>query len=410
MNRHRRRFALSVVFLTALIDSIGFGIILPVTPVLLMEVTGEGLSASAVYSGWLMFSFAIMQFIFMPVLGNLSDAYGRKPILLGSLLVLSINYAIMGFAQSLTLLIIGRLISGIGSATFSTCNAYIADSTAPEERAQYFGLIGAAFGLGFVIGPALGGFLGEFGSRVPFFATAGLIFFNLILGILLLPESLRDENRRPFVARRANPLSALKQISQFRVALGIIWVMFLHNLGHHVLPAVWSFWGMERFDWTPVEVGYSLAFVGLLMVFSQGYLIRIAVPALGLKRAGILGLILYVVAFIGYAWAPVAAVAYVFLAIGALGGLAGPTMNGIASTQVGPDQQGELQGAMGSMMSLTSIISPPVMTMTFGVFTMAGAPVYFPGAPFVLAAILSLFSLMLFIRTTTGFEEKTTAA
>ena len=401
-----RRLALSVVFLTALIDSIGFGIILPVTPVLLMEVTGESLSASAVYSGWLMFSFAIMQFFFMPVLGNLSDAFGRKPILLGSLLLLSVNYTIMGVAETLTLLIIGRLISGVGSATFSTCNAYVADSTSTEERAQYFGLMGAAFGLGFVIGPALGGFLGEFGSRVPFFATAGLIFFNLILGIVFLPESLAEENRRPFEIRRANPLSALQQISRFRVAFGIIGVMFLHNLGHHVLPAIWSFWGMERFGWTPVEVGYSLTFVGIMMVFSQGYLIRIAVPALGLKRAGILGLALNGVAFIGYALAPSVAVVYVFLAIGALGGLAGPAMNGIASTQVGRNQQGELQGAMGSMMSLTSIISPPMMTMTFGAFTLAAAPVYFPGAPFVLAAILGLLSLALFVRTTAGFVEK----
>lgn len=401
-----RRFALSVVFLTALIDSIGFGIILPVTPVLLMEVTGENLSSSAVYGGWLMFSFAIMQFIFMPVLGNLSDAYGRKPILLGSLLVLSINYLIMGFAQSLTLLVIGRLISGIGSATFSTCNAYIADSTTPEERAQYFGLMGAAFGLGFIIGPALGGFLGEFGSRVPFFATAGLILFNLVLGLIFLPESLKKENRRPFEIGRANPFSALKQISQFKVAFGIIGVMFLYNLGHHVLPAVWSFWGMERFNWTPIEVGYSLAFVGLMMVFSQGYLIRIAIPALGLKWAGVFGLATNVIAFIGYAFAPSVVAAYIFLAIGALGGMAGPALNGIASTQIGPDQQGELQGAMGSMMSLTSIISPPMMTMTFGAFTMQGAPVYFPGAPFVLAAVLTILSLMLYFRTTAGFVEK----
>lgn len=405
-----RRFALSVVFMTALIDSIGFGIILPVTPVLLMEVTGESLGVSAVYGGWLMFSFAIMQFIFMPILGNLSDAYGRKPILLGSLLVLSINYMIMGLAQSLTLLIIGRLISGIGSATFSTCNAYIADSTSTEERAQYFGLMGAAFGLGFVIGPALGGFLGEFGSRVPFFATAGLIFFNLILGLIFLPESLKQENRRPFEPGRANPFSALKQISHFKVAFGIIGVMFLYNMGHHVLPAVWSFWGMERFGWTPIEVGYSLTFVGILMVFSQGYLIRIAAPALGLKWAGVLGLTFNLIAFIGYSWAPVTAAAYVFLAIGALGGLAGPAMNGIASTQVGADQQGELQGAMGSMMSLTSILSPPMMTMTFGAFTMEGAPVYFPGAPFVLAAILTVLSLLLFFRTTADFKEKPATA
>ncbi|MBO6557212.1 MAG: TCR/Tet family MFS transporter [Pseudomonadales bacterium] len=404
-----RRFVLTVVFLTALIDSIGFGIIMPVTPVLLMEVTGEGLSAAAVYGGWLMFAFAIMQFIFMPVLGNLSDAYGRRPILLISLFALTINYVIMGFAESLLVLFIGRLISGIGSATFSTCNAYIADSTTPEERAQYFGLTGAAFGLGFVIGPALGGFLGEFGSRVPFFATAGLIFFNFVLGLFFLPESLEKENRRKFEPLRANPFSAMKQISQFRIVFGIMGVMFLYNMGHHVLPAVWSYWGMERFEWGPIEVGYSLTFVGILMVFSQGYLIRLAVPALGLKWAGIVGLSFNMAAFLGYAWAPTALVAYIFLAMGSLGGLAGPALNGIASTQIGPDQQGELQGAMGSMMSLTSILSPPMMTMTFGAFTMDGAPIYYPGAPFVVAAVLTLLSLLLFLRTTSDFEEKTAA-
>ncbi|MBO6657397.1 MAG: TCR/Tet family MFS transporter [Pseudomonadales bacterium] len=404
-----RRFVLTVVFLTALIDSIGFGIIMPVTPVLLMEVTGEGLSAAAVYGGWLMFAFAIMQFIFMPVLGNLSDAYGRRPILLISLFALTINYVIMGFAESLLVLFIGRMISGIGSATFSTCNAYIADSTTPEERAQYFGLTGAAFGLGFVIGPALGGFLGEFGSRVPFFATAGLIFFNFVLGLFFLPESLEKENRRKFELLRANPFSAMKQISQFRIVFGIMGVMFLYNMGHHVLPAVWSYWGMERFEWGPIEVGYSLTFVGILMVFSQGYLIRLAVPALGLKWAGIVGLSFNMAAFLGYAWAPTALVAYIFLAMGSLGGLAGPALNGIASTQIGPDQQGELQGAMGSMMSLTSILSPPMMTMTFGAFTMDGAPIYYPGAPFVVAAVLTLLSLLLFLRTTSDFEEKTAA-
>lgn len=399
-----RRYALTFVFLTALIDSIGFGIILPVTPNLYMEITGEGLAQSAIYGGWLMFAFAIMQFFFAPVLGNLSDAYGRKPVLMGSLIVLGINYVIMGFAQTLTLLFIGRILSGIGSATFSTCNAYIADTTEPDERAQYFGIIGAAFGLGFVIGPVLGGFLGEFGNRVPFFATAGLIFANLVIGLIFLPESLPRESRRSFEITRANPFAALRQMSQFKVAFGIIGVMFIYNLGHHVLPAIWNFWGMERFGWGPREVGYSLGFVGILMVFVQGYLIRIAIPVLGLRMAGILGISLNLIAFIGYSGASAAWMAYAFMIPGALGALAGPSMNGIASSQVGPDQQGELQGAMGSMMSLTSIIAPPMMTMTFGMFSGDDATIYFPGAPFLLAAVLTLLSLALFIRTTAGFR------
>jgi DHA1 family tetracycline resistance protein-like MFS transporter len=410
LNMINRRFALGVVFFTALMDSIGFGIILPVMPTLLMEVSAEGLSSSAVYGGWLMFSFAIMQFVAMPVLGNLSDAYGRKPVLLGSLLVLSINYLIMGLAQSLVLLFIGRLISGIGSATFSTCNAYIADVTSVEERAQFFGLMGAAFGLGFVIGPVLGGFLGEYGSRVPFFATAGLIFFNLLVGLIFLPESHTPNNRRPFEIRRANPFSAMRQMSQFKIAFGIIGVLFLYNMGHHALPAVWTFWGIEKFDWSPREIGYSLGFIGILMVFSQGYLIRIVIPALGMRWAGVVGLSFTITAFLGYALSQTPTMAYMFMIAGALGGLAGPAMSGIASSQVGPDQQGELQGAIGSVGSLTNIISPLLMTMVFGIYTGSDTPFYFPGAPFILAAILTMMSLILFFRITIGFAQKETVA
>ncbi len=406
LNMTNRRFALGVVFFTALMDSIGFGIILPVTPTLLMEVSDKGLSSSAVYGGWLMFSFAIMQFISMPVLGNLSDAYGRKPVLLGSLLVLSINYLIMGLAQSLVLLFIGRMISGVGSATFSTCNAYIADTTSIDERAQFFGLMGAAFGLGFVIGPVLGGFLGEYGSRVPFFATAGLIFFNLLVGLIFLPESHTPNNRRPFEIRRANPFSAMKQMSQFKIAFGIIGVLFLYNMGHHALPAVWTFWGIEKFDWTPREIGYSLGFIGILMVFSQGYLIRIVIPALGMRWAGLVGLSFTITAFLGYALSQTPTMAYMFMIAGALGGLAGPAMSGIASSQVGPAQQGELQGAIGSVGSLTNIISPLMMTIVFGIYTAPDAPFYFPGAPFILAAILTMMSLSLFFWITIGFVQK----
>ena len=408
LNMTNRRFALGVVFFTALMDSIGFGIILPVTPTLLMEVSDKGLSSSAVYGGWLMFSFAIMQFISMPILGNLSDAYGRKPVLLGSLLVLSINYLIMGLAQSLVLLFIGRMISGVGSATFSTCNAYIADTTSVDERAQFFGLMGAAFGLGFVIGPVLGGFLGEYGSRVPFFATAGLIFFNLLVGLIFLPESHTPNNRRPFEIRRANPFSAMKQMSQFKIAFGIIGVLFLYNMGHHALPAVWTFWGIEKFDWTPREIGYSLGFIGILMVFSQGYLIRIVIPALGMRWAGLVGLSFTITAFLGYTLSQTPTMAYMFMIAGALGGLAGPAMSGIASSQVGPAQQGELQGAIGSVGSLTNIISPLMMTTVFGIYTAPDAPLYFPGAPFILAAILTMMSLSLFFWITIGFAQKAT--
>lgn len=401
-----KKFALTVIFLTALIDSVGFGIILPVTPALLMEVSGEGLSASAMYGGWLMFVFAIFQFFFMPVLGNLSDAYGRKPVLLVSLFLLGVNYLIMGFAQSLVVLFIGRIFSGIGSATYSTCTAYIADCTTVEERAQYFGLTGAAFGLGFVIGPIIGGFLGEFGSRVPFFATAALIFANLALGLLFLPESLATEKRRAFELKRSNPFGAMQQMRKFKMVYGIIGAIFIMNLGHHALPSIWSFWGIEAFDWSPREIGYSLSFIGLFMAFTQGYLIRFAIPLFGMRWAGIVGYSLSVAAFIGYAFAPSVVYVYAFMILGALSGIGQPAITGIASSLVGDDQQGELQGAIGSMASLASIISPPIMTMTFALFTGEDAIMYFPGAPFLLAAVLTLMSLALLFKATIGFEPK----
>lgn len=383
-------------------DSVGFGIIMPVLPDLIMDVTGEGLSASAQYGGWLMFVYAVMQFFFAPVLGNLSDAYGRRPILLVSMVVLSINYILMGFAQSLFLLVAGRLISGIGASTMSTCNAYIADVIRPEERAQYFGLMGAAFGMGFIIGPVIGGFLGEYGARVPFFATAGLLAINFIFGLLILPESLEKKNRRTFKPGRANPFTTFSDLSKFKVVFGILGVMFIYNLGHHVLPSIWSYYTIEKFDWSPREIGYSLGFIGALMVLVQGILIRLIIPKVGMRWAGIIGMTMAVFAFCGYAVASAPWLMYAAMIPGALSGLAGPAMNAIASGEIGSTQQGELQGGLTSMMSLTSIISPPMMTQVFGFFSGGGASIYFPGAPFLLAAILSVFSLLLFIKTTSN--------
>ncbi len=396
----QQKFALVFIFFTLLMDSIGFGIILPVMPDLIMEVSGDGLGKAAIYGGWLMFVYAIMQFFFAPVLGNLSDAYGRRPVLLVSVAVLGCNYLIMGFAETLTLLFVGRIISGIGAATYSTCNACIADTMPPEERVQYFGMMGAAFGMGFVIGPVLGGFLGEFGSRVPFFATSALIFTNLLLGLFLLPESLKKEHRRDFELLRANPFIAFREMSRFKVVFGLLGVIFLYNLGHHALPAVWTFYSIEKFNWSPREIGYSLGFIGMLMVLVQGVLIRYLVPVFGLRWSGILGFTFTMVAFLGYAAAPSTWVIYVAMIPGALGALASPAVSSIASSQVGPDQQGELQGTFASLMSLASILSPPIMTLMFGVFSDNEAGIYFPGAPFLLAAILTMMSLGLFVRTT----------
>jgi DHA1 family tetracycline resistance protein-like MFS transporter len=401
-----KRLALSFIFFTALMDSVGFGIIMPVLPDLIMDVTGENLATSAVYGGSLMFVYAVMQFFFAPVLGNLSDAYGRRPILLASMFVLAVNYVLMGFAQSLFLLILGRIISGIGASTMGTCNAYIADVIEPEERAQYFGLMGAAFGMGFIIGPVIGGFLGEYGARIPFFATAALLSANFIFGLFILPESLSKENRRTFKPARANPFTTFIELSKFKIVFGILGVLFVYNLGHHVLPSIWSYYTIERFDWSPREIGYSLGFIGVLMVFVQGFLIRIVIPRFGVRWSGIIGMSMAAIAFIGYSGASSPLLLYIAMVPGALGGLAGPAMSAIASSQVGTQQQGELQGGISSMMSLTSIISPPLMTLSFGYFTAGDASMYLPGAPFLLAAALTVISLAMFIKTTKGYVQQ----
>ncbi len=398
------KLALFFIFLTALLDSIGFGIILPVLPNLLMEITGEGLTANVLYSGWLMFVFAIAQFLCAPLVGNLSDRFGRRPILLVSLFVVGVNYLIMGFSQSLALLFAGRIISGIGSSTMSTCNAYIADSSPEEERAQNFGLMGAAFGMGFVFGPVIGGFLGEFGSRVPFFAAAFISFSNMLFGLLVLKESLSRENRRAFEPSRANPIGTLLQFRALPIVIGIIIVIFINNLGHHVLPSTWSFWAIERFDWSPREIGYSLGFVGIGMVLVQGFLIRWILPRTGMRWAGIIGMMFSITAYLGYTFASSTWMVYAALIPGAMAGLTGPAIQGIASIQAGSDQQGELQGGLVSTMSLASIISPPMMTHCFGYFSSASAPIYFPGAAFVLAAGLTATALLLFIRISSTLE------
>ena len=399
--------ALAFVFITALLDSIGFGIIMPVLPKLLMSVTGEGLSTAATYGGWLIFAYAFMQFFLAPVIGNLSDRFGRRPVLLVSLFVLSIDYLIMWWAPTYAWLLLGRVIAGAAASTFSTCNAYIADISEPDKRTQNFGLIGAAFGMGFVIGPVVGGLLGEYGARVPFLAAACLSFANFLYGALILPESLRREKRRAFDWRRANPTGTLAALRRYPLVFGLIGAYFLYMLGHHSLPATWSFFTMEKFDWSPKEVGYSLGAVGILMVFVQAVLLRVALPRLGSRRAAMLGFFCCIVSFLGYAWATQGWMIYLFLAAGAMQGFVSPAMQGIMSNQVTASEQGELQGGLASMSSLTAILSPPFMTQLFGFFTGIHAPVYFPGAPWLAAAVLTLLALVLFLRATTTLPDET---
>ncbi|MCZ6617515.1 MAG: TCR/Tet family MFS transporter, partial [Gammaproteobacteria bacterium] len=333
-----------------------------------------------------------------PVMGNLSDRFGRRPVLLLSLLAFGLDYLLMGWAPTLGWLFLGRFIAGISASTYGIANAYIADVFPPEERAQNFGLLGAAFGAGFIIGPVIGGFLGELGPRIPFYATAGIAFSNAIYGFFLLPETLKKENRRPFDIKRANPVGAMNQLAKHPVVIGLVAANFLYLLGHHSLPAIWSYYMIEKFSWGNSDIGISLGVVGVLMLFVQGYLIRLVIPKFGPERVAYVGLVLTAVGFVGYALAPFGWVIYIFIVFGAGQGFVGPAVQSIVSARIPADSQGELQGAMGSIASLALILSPPIMTQLFGYFTQADGSIYFPGAAFMAAAILTLLSLTVFAR------------
>jgi DHA1 family tetracycline resistance protein-like MFS transporter len=394
---HRR--AILFVFITILIDSIGFGIIIPVMPELIMQVTGEGLSAAARYGGWLLFVYAITQFFCAPVIGNLSDRFGRRPVLLSALFALGIDYVVMGFAPTLAWLFAGRFVAGITGASYSPAYAYIADITAPEKRAQNFGFIGAAFGLGFVLGPTIGGLLGSLGPRTPFFVAAGLALLNATFGLFALPESLPRERRRAFEWSRANPFGTLMQLRKQPVVIAFAGVSFLWLLGHQVLPSVWAFYTMLRFGWSEAAVGLSLAASGVIMAISQGGLTGVLIPKLGgERRAALVGLLSGATVFGCYAFAPYGWVLYIGIVLWGLAAMSWPSLNALMSQQIPPDAQGELQGGLASLSSLAAILGPPLMTQLFGWFSDAAGAVYFPGAPFLAAALLALASAIILLR------------
>lgn len=391
----KREAALSFIFITLLLDVTGFGIIIPVLPRLISELIHGNMSDAARYGGWMMFAFSIMQFFFAPVLGNLSDQYGRRPVLLFALFGFGIDYLILGFAPTIGWLFVGRLLAGVTGASFTTASAYIADISAPEKRAQNFGMIGVAFGVGFIIGPVVGGLLGTFGSRVPFFAAAGITFLNWLYGYFILPESLKVENRRKFELKRANPVSSLIQLKRYPVIMGLVGSIVCIYIAAHAVQSTWSFFTMDQFHWSSDMVGYSLGVVGLLIAIVQGGLIRIIIPKIGQKRAVYVGLILYSIGFFLFAFATKSWMMFAFLVPYCLGGIAGPALQGIISSQVPANEQGELQGALTSLVSVTSIIGPPLMTNLFSYFASENAPVYFPGAAFLAGGLLTVLSFFL---------------
>ncbi len=388
-----RKAAMGFIFITLLIDVTGFGVIIPVMPKLIEQLLGvDDISKASQYGGWLTFAYAFMQFLFAPVLGNLSDKYGRRPVLLFSLFGFGIDYLLLSFAPTIAWLFLGRLIAGVTGASFTTASAYIADISTPENRAQNFGMIGAAFGLGFIIGPLLGGLLGELGPRVPFMVAACLALMNWLYGYFVLPESLDKEHRRPFDWKRANPLGSLLQLRKYPAVGGLIGSFVLIYLAAHAVQSNWSFFNIERFQWTPKMIGISLGVIGVLVGAVQGGLVRVVNPRLGNERSVYIGLGLYALGLLLFAFASQSWMMFVFLIPYCLGGIAGPALQSIISGHVPPNEQGELQGALTSLMSATSIVGPLMMTNLFAYFTHKEAPVYFPGASFLLGAVFMLAS------------------
>jgi DHA1 family tetracycline resistance protein-like MFS transporter len=397
------RYALLFIFITMFVDTVGLGIVIPVMPRIIVAVRGGTISEAAPYGGWLFDAYAGMQFLFAPLIGNLSDRFGRRPVLIISLAALGIDYMITGFAPTIAWLFIARLLSGAAGGAYSTVNAYIADVSPPEKRAANFGLTGAAFGLGFIAGPAIGGLLGQHDPRLPFFVSAGLAFANALYGYVVLKESLARENRRKFELVRANPLGSLMALSRFPAIFTLLGVFVLTRFAHDANPSVWTYYTMLKFHWTSSDVGLSLMAVGLSTSIVYGFLTRLIVPVIGEGRAVVSGMLCGAAGFTGYAFATQGWMMFGWMAVWSFMGLAMPALNAVMSHQVGPDEQGELQGALASLGSLTSIAAMPSMSYLFAWFTGGivglGAPVYFPGAAFLAAGFCLLAAAVLYTRT-----------
>jgi DHA1 family tetracycline resistance protein-like MFS transporter len=387
------RLPLIFILLTVMIDSMGIGLIIPVMPNLIEEVSGGGLSQAAIWGGILTTVFAVMQFLFGPTLGSLSDRVGRRPVLLASLGFLALDYLIMAVAGTIWLLLVGRIIGGITAATQSVAAAYIADISRPEEKAARFGLVGAAFGLGFVIGPLIGGLLAEFGTRAPFYAAAALAAANMLFGLFVLPETLRPENRRPFDWRRANPLGAFAAINALPEVRRPLLIFFVYSVAFWVYPSVWAYYTQASFGWDPAMVGLSLAGFGIALAVVQGGLIRVILRAFGDRGTVLYGIVFYTVVFGVLAFLTNGTAALILTPISALGAVVTPALQGIMSRAVPDNAQGELQGVLASVNAVSMIFSPLLMTQVFAAFTAPDASVWFPGAPFLLSMGLMLVCL-----------------
>lgn len=390
------RLPLFFILITLALDAMGIGLILPVMPDLLAQIHGGSVGDAAVWGGLLATAFSVMQFIFGPVVGALSDRFGRRPVLLTSLFVMCLDYLMMAVAGSIWLLFVTRIIGGITAATYSTATAFIADVTPPDKKSAAFGLVGAAFGVGFVFGPAIGGLLAGFGTRAPFYAAATLAGANLILGSLVLPETVTDRIRRKFDWRRANPVGALMKLSELPGVTRLLALFFVYEFAFIVYPSVWAYFTTAQFGWKPGRIGLSLALFGIGIAIVQGALIRPALRRYGERLTIIYGICFNFSAFVVLALVTNSWVALGFIPLTALGAVVTPALQGVMSKSAGDDQQGELQGVISSAKSLAAIIAPLVMTQIFFAFSRPGG-LFFPGAPFVLSAGLMLLCLVVFL-------------
>ena len=381
--------AVPIVLAAVLIDTIGFGIIMPVFPALITSIGHVDLEQATRIAGYMLVVFAVTQFVAGPVLGNLSDRFGRRPVLIASMLAFGMDYALMAWAPTLAWLFLGRAIAGIAGAVYSPASSVLADVTPPEKRSGVFGLIGAAFGIGFVIGPAIGGLLADFGPRAPFVAAALLALGNAVIMIFAMPETLAPENRRPFKLRDAHVVGAFRPLFDAGNAAPLLAAWFVWQLAHMVYPATWAFWAAIRFDWDAKAIGWSLAFVGLVMALVQGGLTGKIIARVGERRALVIGLVSAAISFLAFAFVTQSWQAYVLFLVSALSGLIFPAMNGLLSRMVDASHQGALQGGIGSMGSVSSILGPLLLTQALA----TGVDHGFPGAAFLLASVLALMSL-----------------
>ena len=387
-----RRATLSIVAFIVFVDMVGIGLIIPVMPTLLESLTGEGVDRTAEIGGWLLFAYAVMQFLFAPVVGGLSDRFGRRPILLWMLFFLGIDYAIMAFAPDLWWLFAGRLLSGIMGASWTAANSCVADVAKPEERGKLFGILGGAGASGFVIGPAIGGVLGSYGERLPFFTASALCLIGAVAGYFVLRETLVEEKRRRFTLARANPFGTIVQMSKTPVVFGFLGIIFLMQLASQSTFSVWAYYNTLVFDWNELAIGLSVALYGLLLAIVQGGLTGASIARFGPTVTCVIGFLFAIPAYFLFSFAPGSWAMILGIVLGSFAGLTFPAMQQLMTERISDDAQGELQGAIASMISLTSIVGPLIMTKLFGTFS-DDQGLFFPGAPFLLSLIILLVAL-----------------